>query len=107
VVPPDDAATPLDRTAAVLAEVAAARAEAGCDPLTASPGLAAAAGDAAVAGTAGRHTLVARGGSAAEVVAGWLAGADGRAVLLDCDLTRLGAAEVAGGDVPEWAAALS
>ena len=103
------------RSAAVLAALADARTAAGCDPLTADAGLAAAAGahDAAMA-AAGVPNAAGAGGAlvdrgdadAADVVARWLAGpaAD---VLLDCGRSRLGAAELAGDGGPWWTAVLS
>jgi uncharacterized protein YkwD len=117
--PPSVTAEPArDRSAAVLAALADARTTAGCaHPLVA---------DAALAGTAGAHDaamaadgaagLAGLGGAAAvvshgdqdadEVVAGWLGSDTTSAVLLDCDLTRLGAAELTGDDGPWWTAVL-
>jgi uncharacterized protein YkwD len=107
----------VDRSAAVLAALATARSDADCGPLTVAGDLAgaaadhdtamAAAGALSTTGLGGAPALVDRGDAApADVVAGWLATSRGRAVLLDCDLTQLGAAELTGSDGPWWTAVL-
>jgi hypothetical protein len=106
-----------DRSAAVVAALADARAAAGCDPLAADASLAgtagdhdaamAAAGSPGLAGLGGAPAVVSRGDAGAgAVVAGWLATGSGQAVLLDCTLSRLGAAELTGDDGPWWTAVL-
>jgi uncharacterized protein YkwD len=108
-------AAAVDRSAAVVAAVQGARAHLGCDPLTVDDGLAAvaarhagemAAGDAlTVTGLGGRPAVVAQGpADAAGAVAGWLGSDADASVLLDCGLTRLGAAEQPDG--PWWTAVL-
>jgi uncharacterized protein YkwD len=117
---PAAAASPAaaqDRSAAVVAALADARATAGCDPLVADAGLAGTAGDhdrtMADDGRTGRDGLdgapavVHRGDEdVAAVVAGWLDSSAAREVLLDCTHSRLGAAELTGGDGPWWTAVL-
>jgi hypothetical protein len=102
-----------------VAALADARAAAGCDPLAADASLAgtagdhdaamAAAGSPGLAGLGGAPVVVSRGDAGAgagAVVAGWLATSSGQAVLLDCTLSRLGAAELTGDDGTWWTAVL-